>query len=212
MKRSKQVSKAMNISFLRIPSIPLASLITLAICLSGAAVLLATSPSDIPSVDAVPLELKLASEQSTQEILITYENGPFGFESYPLLLDILISHEEPSEDFKFDQQSWTITSQGVDGEERRQLVVVTRGRSNIFYVDQEKLTINGNLSLFGCPQEAEVGGSSELCIPCKNESDRCEFVLTLTREGEPYPAELVEVNASHWATEGAKFTLKLSER
>ena len=175
----------------------------------GLAILLATSPSDIPSIDA-EIKAELTEENKVIEFQVKYRQGPVDFSTYPLMISINIEHQEVSEDFGYDNQSWTMVTETLDGQQNRQKVAVRRGSGDIFTVDKERLTLDGLISLFACPSESEE--SEELCIPCDVEATSCDFIFSMVREGAPYPAETIRMNLSQWANEGSTFTLDVSRR
>ena len=81
----------------------------------GSVTLLATSPSDIPSIDA-EIKAELAEESKTIEFQVKYRQGPVDFSTYPLMISINIEHQEVSEEFGYDNQSWTIVTETLDGQ------------------------------------------------------------------------------------------------
>ena len=125
-------------------------------------------------------------------------------------LSINIEHQEVSEDFDFDNQSWTLITETVDGKQTKQQVALRRGRDDLFTLDRERLNLSGLMGLFACPQDLDE--SDALCIPCDVKDASCDFVFSMVREGAPYPAEAIEIRLSQWADEGSKFTLNASRR
>ena len=181
----------------------------LAVLVFGSVTLLATSPSDIPSIDT-EFKAGLSAEDKTLEVQIQYRQGPVDFSTYPLMISINIEHQEVSEDFGFDDQSWTLVTEKLDGSEKKQKVALRRGSEDIFTIDRERLTLSGLISLFACPLESD--SSEEICIPCDVKEASCDFVFSMVREGAPYPTEKIRLELSQWASEGADFSLDASRR
>ena len=170
---------------------------------------MATSPADLPSIAAPVHQVELEQGEKNYAFKVIYEKGPFDFDTYPLFVEFTLTHQEVSEDFDFTAQSWTVVSEGVEGDQVRQKVVFKRGFDGEWYADREKLTLQGTLSLFACHEDQVF--DAPLCIPCDLDRDRCEFIVKVTREGEPYPAERITINASQWAAEGSSFSLRISD-
>lgn len=183
----------------------LSALLTLIV---GVSILLATSPSDIPSVDAESSATLLEGEKSI-DFQVSYRRGPVDFETFPLLVDFTIKHQEVSEDFLFEDQSWTLITEDLNGEQSRQQVALRRGNDELFIVNRDIPSLNGMISLLQCHSD---GDYESLCIPCDVKEERCDFSISLVREGAPYPAEVIEISASQWAEEGADFTLDIKQR
>ena len=175
----------------------------------GSATLLATSPSDIPSVDA-DLKVELGQDEKTLAVHIQYRQGPVNFSTYPLMISLSIEHKEVSEDFSFENQSWTLITETLDGEQSKQMIALRRGSDEVFSLDRDRLTLSGMVSLFACPEDAD--SSEELCIPCDVKEASCDFVFSMVREGAPYPVENIQLDLSQWADEGAQFSLEASRR
>lgn len=181
------------------------------LCL-GSATLIATSPADIPSVDQ-SIELKIAEGEERVDLAVVYTSGPVNFNDYPLVLSVEIDHEDPAETFNFEAQSWTLVTETPEGESRRQLVVLERGDNAQFAVDQETLKLSGVVSLNACEEDTGASSVSDpLCIPCSIKGERCEFTLSMIRQGAPYPAEIAKLDLSQWTSEGASFKLNVSRR
>ena len=73
-----------------------------------------------------------------------------------------------------------------------------RGADEILSADYGKYTLNGVTSLYGCDADYDNGNDADACIPCVANQDTCTFKLNLIREGSPYPAEKVTIQASQW--------------
>ena len=181
----------------------------LAVLVFGSVTLLATSPSDIPSIDT-EFKAELSAEDKALEVQVQYRQGPVDFSTYPLMISINIEHQEVSEDFGFENQSWTLVTEKLDGSESKQKVALRRGSDDIFTIDRERLTLSGLISLFACPAESDE--SEEICIPCDVKEASCDFVFSMVREGAPYPTESIRLDFSQWASEGADFSLDVSRR
>ena len=175
----------------------------------GSATLLATSPSDIPSIDT-EIKAELDQDDKTLAVHIQYRQGPADFSTYPLMISVSIEHKEVSEDFSFEDQSWTLITETLDGEQSKQMIALRRGSDEIFSLDRDRLTLSGMVSLFACPEDA--GSSEEMCIPCDVKEASCDFIFSMVREGAPYPAEKIQLKLSQWADEGAQFSLEASRR
>ena len=181
----------------------------LAVFIFGSVTLLATSPSDIPSSDT-EFKAELDAEDKALEVQVQYRQGPVDFSTYPLMISINIEHQEVSEDFGFDDQSWTLVTEKLDGSESKQKVALRRGSEDVFTIDRERLTLSGLISLFACPPESDE--SEDICIPCDVKEASCDFVFSMVREGAPYPTEKIRLELSQWASEGADFSLDVSRR
>ena len=181
-------------------------LFNLLIFLSALTILIATSESDIPSADSESVTATMEKESTKVKFTLVYENGPFSFDSLPLMLAIEVSHVELNETFDYDQQSWRLVTAKPDGTQRTQRVLFRRGNDDILSADRGKYTLEGTTSLFQCSPM-----SDDACIPCDISRDQCQFDIELIREGAPLPAELVRLSASQWLLdEGSKNQITLS--
>ena len=172
---------------------PLKKIFTALVFLSGIFILLATSESDIASVDSGQVFQKLAKDQEETSFTIKYTNGPFEFNNYPLILNLRISHVELNETYDFSGQSWTLVIEGEEGT-RSQRVLFRRGMDDILYADHGEFTLSGTTSLYGCNESNE----NDACIPCSVSKKDCTFDLSFVREGAPYPEEELILETSQW--------------
>lgn len=176
------------------------------IFLAAMAILIATSESDIPSADSKASSVTIEKEETKASFILSFRNGPFNFDSLPLMLSINVAHKELNENFDFDQQSWSLVSLSSDGSHRTQRVLFRRGDDDILSADRGKFSLEGTTSLFQCSEM-----SDDACIPCEINQDRCDFKVELVREGAPYPAEIVTLTASQWLLdENSTVQLELS--
>ena len=187
----------------------------LSICILafGSVTLIATSPSDIPSINR-SLEVKLTEGAEQVDLSVRYNDGPVNFSDYPLVISLRIVHEDPAESFDFERQSWTVVTETTDGAQQRRLVVLKQGSDNVaqFTVDQSEVSLSGIINLYVCDEDEAGSISAPLCIPCSVSDERCDFTLSLLRQGAPYPAEVIELDLSQWTTEDSSFNLDVSRR
>ena len=178
--------------------------------LGGVTLIATSSPQDIPSVDRA-LKVELEAEEERVNFGVIYEGGPVNFIDYPLVISLKVKHIDPSETFAFEQQSWSLITESLDGAESRRLVVVEQGVGKRFVVDQEERSVSGVVNLNACTTSEDTL-EEPLCIPCDATAERCEFTFALLRSGAPYPREEIELELSQWTTEGASFELDVIQR
>jgi hypothetical protein len=168
------------------------------IFLASMAILVATSSSDIAAVDSEMMSATLNKDQEQIGFLFTFSKGPFDFENLPLIVNIEISHDELNEEFDFQDQSWVLSTSTLDGSELKTRVLFRRGDDGILTADYGKYTLSGTTSLYGCQSSLGQDNQTDVCIPCESSADTCSFKFELIREGAPYPAEKVKIQASQW--------------
>ena len=130
------------------------------------------------------------------------------FVDYPLMIETVITHEDVGDPFLFEQQSWTLVTTDLDGEEQREEVVFKQGEPIYFSVDENRVELSGIVELTQCAPDQGIEG--RICIPCDSQAKSCDFIFALVRQGAPYPAENLTVSFSQWTTEGSSFTLDVS--
>ena len=173
-------------------------LITITIFVMAMAILVATSEADFPKADSEFVTADLNKEETEVSFQLDYTKGPVDFENFPLMIDIQIEHSELNENFDFQNQSWLMSTSTLDGEQVNVRTLFRRGADEILSADYGKYTLAGVTSLYGCSGEYGNVTDDDVCIPCASGQDSCSFKLSLIREGAPYPAEKVTIQASQW--------------
>ena len=168
------------------------------IFIASLVILIATSPSDIAAVDTKLVSATLDKNQEQVRFRFDYTNGPFDFENLPLIINIEVNHAELNENFDFKDQSWVMSTATLAGEELKTRTLLRRGKDGVLTVDYGDFRLFGTTSLYSCNSMIDQEAQDDACIPCSSEDDRCSFSFTLIREGAPYPAETVEIQASQW--------------
>jgi hypothetical protein len=181
------------------------------IFLTAMAILIATSEADFPMADSEFVTVALEKEATEASFRFSYRNGPFDFDSFPLMIDIQIEHSELNEDFNFEGQSWIMTTASLEGEHFKTRTLFRRGNNEALSADLGKYTLRGTTGIYGCDTELESANADDTCIPCNADQETCSFKLTFIREGAPYPAEKVKIQASQWlSSEDSKVQLTVS--
>ena len=170
---------------------------TICIFTIAMAILIATSEADFPKADSEFVSATLDKEEKEVSFQLDYTKGPFEFENFPLMIDILVEHSELNENFDFKNQSWVMSTSTTDGDEVQVRTLFRRGADEILNADYGKYVLSGVTSLYGCDTKYS-DGNDDACIPCVANQDTCSFKLSLTREGSPYPAEKITIQASQW--------------
>ena len=168
---------------------------TICIFTIAMAILVATSEADFPKADSEFVSAVLDKEEKEVSFKLDYSKGPFDFENFPLMIDILVEHSELNENYDFKNQSWVMSTSTTDGEQVQVRTLLRRGADEILSADYGKYTLSGVTSLYGCDTD---DNGDDACIPCVASKDTCSFKLSLTREGSPYPAEKITIQASQW--------------
>lgn len=184
----------------------LKKLISFIIFLLAMVILLATSESDIASVDSGDTYQAMAKDQEEASFTFKYSNGPFDFNDFPLIINLKISHSDLNETYDFSNQSWLMI---IEKEEiaSSQRVLFRRGVDDILYADHGNYTLTGTTSLYECNESNE----NDACIPCVVSDKECTFTMALVREGAPYPGEEILLQASQWLmSETSEITLDVT--
>ncbi|MAD61215.1 MAG: hypothetical protein CMH49_06880 [Myxococcales bacterium] len=171
---------------------------TISIFIMAMAILIATSEADFPKADSEFVTAELNKEATEVSFQIDYTKGPVDFENFPLMINIEIEHSELNESFDFKNQSWVLSTSTPDGEQVNVRTLFRRGADEILSADYGKYTLGGVTSLYGCSDEYGNVMDDDACIPCATDQGGCSFKLSLIREGAPYPAEQVTIQASQW--------------
>ena len=175
------------------------------------AILIATSEADFPMADSEFVTVALEKEATEASFHFSYRNGPFDFESFPLMIDIQIEHSELNEDFNFENQSWVMTTASLEGDDLKTRTLFRRGNNEVLSADLGKYTLSGTTGVYSCDTEVDSTNTDDTCIPCAADQETCSFKVTLIREGAPYPAEKVTIQASQWlSSEDSKVELTVS--